>query len=139
MLSTGKKVAAAGVEAAIKADPLIEQCCVLGNNRPSVIAIVTLNPTHWAALAKQKRLDVDLPNEPNASKAIIERLARVMSGLPSYAQVRAVYAELKPWTVEDGSMTPTQKIKRNIIEERYCSVIEALKRSPLNLVDNRRR
>lgn len=126
VLSTGKKVAAAGVEAAIEADPLFEQCCAFGNNRAFVAAVVVLCRERWVAFAKRNGLVANDPNAPAAIAAILVRITQTMRDQPPFAQVRAVHVLLQPWTVEDGSVTPALKIKRHVIEERYQTEIEAL-------------
>ena len=109
----------------MEADPLFEQCCALGNNRAFVVAILVLNCDHWTAFAKQNGLDPDAPNAPDANVAILARIAQALRDQPPFAQVRAVHTQLQPWTVKDGSVTPTLKIKRHVIEERYQPEIEA--------------
>ncbi|MCG6560804.1 AMP-binding protein [Ruegeria sp. 1NDH52C] len=126
VLSTGKKAAAAEIEAGIQADLLFEQSCALGDNRPFVSAILVLNRDHWAAFAGRHGLNPDLPNAQAANAAIMARVAQLLRDHPEYAQVRAVHSQVQPWTVEDGSLTPTLKIKRHVIQERYRSEIEAL-------------
>ena len=126
VLSTGKKAAAPEIEAAIEADPLFEQCCALGNNRPFVSAILVLNRDHWAGYAERQGLDPDFPDAQAANAAIMARVAQLLGDQPEYAQVRAVHSQVQPWTVEDGTLTPTLKIKRYVIEERYRNKIEAL-------------
>ncbi|MEW9921960.1 long-chain fatty acid--CoA ligase [Marimonas sp. MJW-29] len=126
VLSTGKKAAAPEIEAAIEADPLFEQCCPIGNNRPFVSAILVLNRDHWAGYAERQGLDPDFPNAQAANAAIMARLAQLLRDQPEYVQIRAVHTQVQPWTVEDGTLTPTLKIKRYVIEERYRNEIEAL-------------
>lgn len=126
VLSTGKNVAAAGVEAAIEADPLFEQCCAFGNAHAFVVALVVLGHDPWAGLARQDGLDADAPNSAAATAVLLPRIRRAMRDLPRFAQVRAVHAVLQPWTVEDGSLTPTLKIKRHVIEDRYRAEIAGL-------------
>jgi long-chain acyl-CoA synthetase len=126
VLSTGKKLPSAEVEAAIEADPLFEQCCAIGDTRPFVVAIVVLNGEQWAAFATRNGLEAGSPETPAASEALLARIATAMEDQPAFAQVRGVHAQLDPWTVEDGILTPTLKIKRQVIEERYGAVIDAL-------------
>lgn len=126
VLSTGKKVAPVAVEAAIENDPLFDQACVVGNNRASLVALCVLNEEAWAALARENGLDPGDPNQPAARAAIRSRIAGTTRALPSYSQVRRAYAVLEPWTVEDGALTPTLKIRRSVIEDRYGSRIDAL-------------
>lgn len=126
VLSTGKKVVSADIEAVIVADPLFEQCCALGNNRACIVAVVVLSRDRWETYANLHRLDPDAPNTPTAAAMILSRITEAMRDQPSFAQVRAVHAVLQPWTVEDGSLTPSLKIKRQVIEDRYQTRIEEL-------------
>ena len=126
VLSTGKKVVSANIEAAITADPLFEQCCVFGNNRAALVAVVVLGRDCWEAFAKLHHLDLDDPNKPTATAAILTRIMEATHDQPPFAQVRAVHALLQPWTADDGSLTPTLKIKRKVIEDRYQTEIEEL-------------
>ena len=126
VLSTGKKVASASIEAAIEADPLFEQCCVLGNNRAAIVAVVVLCRSRWEAFAKLHDLDPEAPNTPTATAAILTRITEAIRDQPPFAQVRAVHALLQTWTVEDGGLTPTLKKKRQVIEDRYQTEIEEL-------------
>jgi long-chain acyl-CoA synthetase len=57
---------------------------------------------------------------------MLPRISRLLSDLPKHAQVRAVHLVLEPWTVQQSLLTPTLKIKRRAVEERYASQIEAL-------------
>jgi long-chain acyl-CoA synthetase len=126
VLSTGKNVASAAVETAIMADPLIEQCCVLGDGRPSLIAVVTLENGNWTTFAAQKGLDLAAPNAPGGPAALLLRIARATENLPGFGKPRSVHAVLTPWTVEDGFLTPTLKVKRRVVAERYHDEISAL-------------
>lgn len=130
VLSTGKNVASAEVEAAIEVDPLFEQCCVIGNNRALLVALLVLDRDEWKAFAVRKGLEIDKPNTPAAKKAIREHVARATRCLPSFSHIRAFHALLTPWTVADGSLTPTLKIRRHVIEARYRTEIESLYAKP---------
>ena len=126
VLSTGKKVASTSIEAAIETDPLFEQCCVLGNNRATIVAVVVLCRSRWETFAKLHDLDPNAPNTPAATAAILTRITEATRDQPPFAKVRAVHALLQPWTVEDGSLTPTLKIKRQVVADRYRTEIEVL-------------
>lgn len=126
VLSTGKNVAAASVEAAISADPLFAQTCVFGNGRAFLVAVAVLDGDAWSDLARDKDLDPADPNAPPAQRAIREKVAEAMRAQPGFAHVHAIHAVLTPWTVADGSLTPTLKIKRKVIEARFRDEIAAL-------------
>ena len=123
-LSTGEKVMASAIEAAIRRDPLFDQVCVIGEGRPCLAAVISLNPRRWTSAASELGADAQAPN--TASAAILHRISRLLCDLPKHAQVRAVHLVLEPWTVQQGLLTPTLKIKRQAVEEKYASEIEAL-------------
>ena len=126
VLSTGEHVAPSAVEAAIQNDPLFEQVCVIGDRWPSVVAILVLNREGWLLLARDLAIDPADLNVPVATDAILSRISAQTRGLPPIWQVRAVLATTTPWTIGDGSLTPTLKVKRRVIEERFKEQIEAL-------------
>ena len=123
-LSTGEKVMASAIEAAIRRDPLFDQACVIGEGRPCLAAVISLNPRRWTSAASELGADAQAPN--TASAAILHRISRLLCDLPRHAQVRAVHLVLEPWTIQQGLLTPTLKIKRQAVEERYASEIAAL-------------
>ena len=61
-----------------------------------------------------------------AKKAALKRIATQLQEFPSYARIRDVYLTLDPWTVENGLMTATQKLRHAKILERYQDVIGTL-------------
>jgi long-chain acyl-CoA synthetase len=123
-LATGEKVMASAIEAAIRRDPLFDQACVVGEGRSCLAAVISLNPRRWTSAASKLGADPQAPN--TASAAILGRISRLLGALPRHAQVRAVHLVLEPWTVQAGLLTPTLKIKRQAVEARYGSEIEAL-------------
>ncbi len=131
--STGEKIAPGDLEMAITADPLFEQAFVTGDNLPFIAALVVVNAELWAGLAGALALDpADSAglNSEAARNALLQRIREATSGFPSYAVPRAVWAGRDPWTVQNGMMTPTLKLKRNALHERYASEIAALYRRP---------
>jgi long-chain acyl-CoA synthetase len=123
-LSTGEKVMASAIEAAIRQDPLFDQVCVIGEGRPCLAAVISLNPGRWTSAASELGADAQAPN--TASAAILGRINRLLYDLPRHAQVRAVHLVLEPWTIQQGLLTPTLKIRRQAVEERYASEIASL-------------
>ena len=127
--STGEKIAPVDVEQAITADPLFEQALVVGEGKPFMAALVVLKHEPWRVLART--LDVDPADAAAATgTAVREALAaRVKSAcidLPHYAVPRAVWPVFDPWTVENGLMTPTLKLKRNALMQRYAQELARL-------------
>jgi long-chain acyl-CoA synthetase len=126
ILSIGEKVNPNVVEAGLTRDPLFEQAVVVGNRRPFLAAVIVLNAGAWKLFAASKGLD---PQQPNHAASKIEVLARITSllvALPRYAQVRAVHLELEPWTIEAGQLTPTLKVKRDVVVPLFAKEIDDL-------------
>jgi long-chain acyl-CoA synthetase len=126
VLSTGEHVAPSAVEAAILNDALFEQVCVVGDQRPCVAAILVLARESWSQLARELAIDPADLEGPVATDAILARISAQTRGLSPIWQVRAVLATTVPWTIEDGSLTPTLKVKRRVIEARFKQQIDRL-------------
>ena len=129
--STGEKIAPVDLEMAMMADPLFEQAYAFGDNRPFIASIVVLGRGPWERLARGLGLDPADPaslHAPAAVHAALERIKELTQGFPYYAQPRAVALTLEPWTVENGLITPTLKLKRNNLVARFGDVIEGLYR-----------
>ncbi len=129
VLSTGEKVPPVDMETAILRDPLFEQVMVLGEGRPYLSVLAVLNPDRWQALARELGLDphseADLRSE-KLEAVILQRIARQVKDFPGYAQVRRAAVLLEPWTVENGMLTPTMKVRRAKVLERHGDVVAAL-------------
>ena len=127
--STGEKVPPADLELAIEIDPLFEQAYVIGENRPFISTIVVLNKEEWRKLAET--LDLD-PNDPESlmaavtRNAILKRIKSAVKDFPQYALPRNVHMTLEPWTIENGLLTPTLKLKRKVLAEKFAPQIQAL-------------
>ena len=127
--STGEKVPPADLELAIEIDPLFEQAYVIGENRPFISTIVVLNKEEWRKLAET--LDLD-PNDPESLMAtvtrntILKRIKSAVKDFPQYALPRNVHMTLEPWTIENGLLTPTLKLKRKVLAEKFAPQIQAL-------------
>ena len=130
VLSIGEKINPSVVEAELTRDPLFEQAVVVGNRRPYLAAVIALNADAWRLFAADKGLE---PQRPNHAASKIELLARITSllvALPRYAQVRAVHLTLEPWTIEAGLLTPTLKVKRDVIVPLFAKEIDDLYAKP---------
>ncbi len=126
VLSTGEKITPDNVEMALIEDLLIDQAMVVGEGKPYLTALLVLNSRAWSALAKQW----SLPAEGSAALADerlqqhIENLCRQsLARFPEYAQVRRFWVTLEPWTIANGLLTPTLKLKRPAIEHRFAEHI----------------
>ncbi len=127
--STGQKVPPGDMEMALTMDPLFEYAMVVGEGRSHLAAMLVLAPQPWRGLAVALGLDPDDPQALHHSAVAEHVLAHVadrLSAFPGYAQVHTVHLSLTSWTVENGLMTPTMKIKRAELERRFAREIDAL-------------
>jgi long-chain acyl-CoA synthetase len=122
VLSNGEKIPPSDMEMAITLDPLIEQIMVVGEGKPYLGALVVLNPDLWTGLAEEFGLDPSQPSsleDERLENALLKRIRLALRDFPGYAKIRRVSLLLEPWTIDNGMMTPTMKIKRQSVLA-YC-------------------
>jgi long-chain acyl-CoA synthetase len=129
VLANGEKVAPADLEMALAADRLFEQAMVVGEGRPYLTALLVLNNAEWHRFAG--RLGVDATDDSAlgskiVEQALLERIAPRLSHFPGYASIRRVHAVQAPWSVQEGLITATLKLRRKQLMKRYAKEIEAL-------------
>jgi long-chain acyl-CoA synthetase len=115
--SKGKYVAPAPIESMFQSHPAVEGCCIMGSGLPSPFAVVLLTQEARTSCA-----------DPDAQKAlelsIIERMQAINAQLDPHERVSMVVIVDGPWSIANGIMTPTLKVKRAVIENRYCAMAE---------------
>jgi long-chain acyl-CoA synthetase len=129
VLANGEKVSPVDMEMAICMDSLFEQAMVIGDNRAFLSVLLVLNHEQWTVLAKHLQIDpVDRTacKGSQVNRVVLERVARQLSAFPGYARIRHVTCQLKPWSIEDGLITPTLKLKRAEIYRRFEADIEEM-------------
>ena len=129
VMSNGEKVPPVDMEAAILQDTLFEQVMVLGEGKPYLTVFVVLNRDQWAKVATVHGLD---PNSESAmrsqqaEKMALERIQRQIKTFPGYAQVYRAAIMTQPWTIENGMLTPTMKLKREKVVQAHQQEYEKL-------------
>ncbi len=129
VMSTGEKVPPNDLELAIAADPLFDQALVVGEGKPYLAALIVLNPEAWNEFARALALDpadAQSTTAPTVLQSVRERVGELLHGFPAHARVRELWLTLEPWTVENGLITPTMKLKRAQLERRYAGEIRRL-------------
>jgi len=127
--SGGEMVSPARVEGYLTLEPEISQAMVFGDRRPYLVAIVVPGPEFVASFAGANGLPADLPRlagDPAFSKAIGGAVARVNRGLTPVERVRRFVIAAEPFTIANGQMTPTLKVKRHAIRETYGEALDSL-------------
>ena len=129
VLSNGEKVPPGDMENAIALDSLFLQAMVLGEAKPYLSALVVLDKKEYAELAAARGFSPEISAERRSEKLeqlLLERIAYRLRDFPGYAKVRRVAVIEKPWTIEDGYMTPTLKLRRGKILEAFGDEVEGL-------------
>jgi long-chain acyl-CoA synthetase len=119
------------MELAIHMDPLFEQVLLYGEGKPFLSAIVVLNDEEWVRAASETGLDPALEGQgregkEKAEKFIVQRIGRQIKEFPGYAQVRKVSVAREKWTIDNGLITPTLKLKRLAIVQKYAAAIDEM-------------
>jgi long-chain acyl-CoA synthetase len=131
--SGGKKVAPQMIENLLKADPLIEEAFVLGDGERHLIALVTLDRAclaEWGEKTGVKSSTQDIASDPRVQALVKEKIRAVNKQLAAYEAVRDFRILPHSFSMERAEVTPTLKLRRQIIQERYKDVIEDMARKP---------
>jgi len=116
--SKGKYVAPAPIENQLQLHDDVESACVMGSGMPQPWAVLTLSEQG------RKKLGDDGATQA-MTKSIAAHLAQVNKELPGHEQLDFVAVVKEEWTIADGALTPTLKIKRRVLEDRYNPKAEA--------------
>lgn len=119
VLGTGEKVPPADMESHILSDRLFEQVLIVGEGRAYLTLLAVLNKELWEQLAQELGVATTALSQKSVQKLLLARIGKQIKTFPGYAQVRRVTAVLEPWTVENGLLTPTLKMKRSVILQHY--------------------
>jgi long-chain acyl-CoA synthetase len=129
VMSNGEKLPPSDMEFAITRDNLFEQVIVLGEARSYMVAVVVLNPDVWKKFAAEIGVRHDMPEslkDTRVEQQVLLRIGAQLKEFPGYARVHRVLIQTEPWTVENGIMTPTLKMRRNRVTKHFEKEIEQL-------------
>ena len=130
-LSNGKYVAPLQVESLLKQSPLVSQPVVVGSGRKQVGALIVPD---WEALKEEmkaeghdvKRSREELCEDPAFVKRMQRDAVDLTRELSDYERVKRVYLLPREFSIDKGEMTPTLKIKRSVIDEKYGEAIDEI-------------
>jgi len=125
----GKNIAPAAIEGAIATSKYINQVCVIGDRRKFLSALVTLDGETvgaWAAAEGIAFRDIqDLMANPKVKALIEAEIAATNQRFAGYESVKRV-SIVPEFTIENGFLTPTLKLKKNLVSHRYAEIIDAM-------------
>jgi long-chain acyl-CoA synthetase len=128
----GMNIAPQNIENLLKADPFISQVMVYGDRRPYPVALITINPEELSKFAREHGI---LTSEAAAivkHPKVAERVGRTVeeknTQLQSYAKIKRFTVLPTDFTLDGGELTPTLKVKRKVVSQKYKDAIEELYR-----------
>lgn len=129
VLSTGEKVPPGDMETAILRDPLFEQVMIIGEARSYLSVLAVLNPSRWQNIMTQCGLDASLDDElqrQQSEEILLDKITYHTSEFPGYAKIRRVAVIHEPWSIENNLLTPTLKLKRAKVLDKYKAEVDKL-------------
>jgi long-chain acyl-CoA synthetase len=125
----GKNITPANLEAEIKQHPLVSQCVVVGDRRPYLVALVTLDPEEAVKYAEENNLAEDptqLSQNPDVKAAIEAHVEKINQNFARVEQVKKIAILPHDLSQESGELTPTLKVKRAVVAQKHEGAIEQL-------------
>jgi long-chain acyl-CoA synthetase len=126
----GKNISPANLEAALKAEQLIGQACVIGDGRPYVAALIVLDPDVAPAWAAGRGIEAsslaELADHPEVRAEVEREVAHANERFSNVERVKRFTILHAEWLPDSEELTPTMKLKRRGIHAKYAPEIEAL-------------
>ncbi|HED14098.1 MAG TPA: long-chain fatty acid--CoA ligase [Gammaproteobacteria bacterium] len=125
VLTTGEKIPPMDIENAILEDPLFQQVMIVGEGRSYLALLAVVDGQRWQECLSEAGLASPVGRE-QINALLLPRVRARMSSFPGYAKIHQVCVDTVPWDTENGLLTPTLKLKRKAVAERYASEISAM-------------
>ena len=129
--SSGKNVSAANIEAALRESRWVSEAVVFGDNRPFLVALLTLDPDEAPALAERAGVDLNIAAMAHDHRVLAE-LARevevVNARFARIEQIKRFAVAERDFSQGDGELTPTLKVKRSVVYREYAELFDSLYR-----------
>ncbi|WP_288438513.1 long-chain fatty acid--CoA ligase, partial [uncultured Gordonia sp.] len=127
----GKNVSPAQLEDAIRAHPMVSQCLVVGDNKPFIGALITIDPEATPGWLERHNLPADtsladLARNAELRAEIAEAVDEANSKVSKAEAIKKFEILDTDFTIESGELTPTMKLKRNVISDTYKQAIADL-------------
>ena len=130
--SGGKYIAPSPVEQLLRSSRFVNQAVLVGNERKFPAALIVPNFDMLESYAKLKELDIASPEEFCTHPQIIDlysrQIASITEKLSQYEKIKAFTLIENELSVESGELTPTLKVKRRVVDEKYRAVIDKMYR-----------
>ena len=128
--SGGKNVAPAVLEDRVKAHPLVSQCLVVGDNRPFIAALITIDPDalkNWVSINKKDGASIrDLIHDPDLNAVVQTAVDEANKAVSRAESIRKFSILPLDFTIADGHLTAKLSVKRHVVGAQFANEIEAL-------------
>lgn len=126
--SNGKKIAPQDIEDKLKNSPYVSQVVLCGEGKPYCTALVTINEEAIKLLLQNsgREIPAKLSEDSHIKDLIWNHVDKVNSGLANFEQVRKISILPNDFTLDNGFLTPTFKVKRKLVETKYKDLIEGM-------------
>ncbi|HEU5474677.1 MAG TPA: AMP-dependent synthetase/ligase [Actinophytocola sp.] len=127
--SGGKNIAPSKVEGLLRGHPLVGQAVCIGDRRPYLTALIVLDEEAAPAWAAARGISGDLATlarHPDVVEELDAAVAAANAVLSRVEQIKKYHLLDRPWTPESGELTPTLKLRRRVINQRYTTEIDHL-------------
>jgi long-chain acyl-CoA synthetase len=131
VLANGKNVAPQPIENMLKQSELIQEAVVYGDGMSAPVALIVPNIDALRAFAKQAGIEADgdaLLNHDAIQKRFRQELERVNRELADFQRLKGFRLISKPFSIETGELTPTLKVKRRVVAEKYAHLLQEMAR-----------
>jgi len=126
----GKNVAPAVLEDRLRSHPLVSQCMVVGDNKPFIAALVTIDPEMikgWIATNKKDGATIDvLRNDPDLLAVIQTAVDEANKAVSKAESIRKFTILSEDFTIAGGQLTAKLSVKRHVVAQQYAGEIDAL-------------
>ncbi len=133
VLTNGKKVAPQPIEATLKQSPYIGEAVLFGDKQPTISALLVPNFGRLLEWAKSQDLPTSdigcLVASPEVQKLLKTEVDRETRGLADYEKIKRFRVLDKPFGIESGELTPTLKVKRKFVAQKYADALSSMSRS----------
>ena len=129
VMSNGEKIPPNDMELAILQDKLFDQAMIFGEARPYLVALVVLNPEAWLQFCKELGMNANESAtlaDSRVQTKVLERIAVGVKEFPGYAKINRVLLLQESWSIDNGLLTPTLKLKRPHVVGRFDKQIKQL-------------
>jgi len=132
VLANGKNVAPQPIEARLKESPYIAEAVLLGDRMAAVAAIIVPafdRLRHWARDQEIPATDMaDLVNRAETRRLIKDEIDRLTADLADFERIKRFALAPQPFTIEGGELTPTLKVRRKVVLQKYADLVSQLAR-----------